>query len=164
MSYLRNKLNDPESVVFDYYVRRPKEMWNREEWVQSEDENLGDDDICASSKKTASRYESEETYDSVEELGACRLILWLPVSVVKPERVRFHRIAVLVPVPAVVGVGSVLDIENRVPEARFTVSWVLRLRLSHAAARNGVACHWQLFCPLRWDRRKVKIGRQCVGQ
>lgn len=65
---------------------------------------------------------SEDMDNSIGNLGTCRIIDWVPVSVVKPEGIRFHRIRILVSVPAVVGMGSVLDIENCVPETRFPIS------------------------------------------
>lgn len=61
----------------------------------------------------------------------------MPVPVEKPECIRFHCISVLVPVPAVVSVRSVLDIEDRMPEARFPVSRVAGLWLCHAAAKES---------------------------
>lgn len=59
----------------------------------------------------------------------------VPVSIVKPERICFHSKPILVSVPAVVSMGSILDIKDGVPKAGFSISWVLGLRLCHAAAK-----------------------------
>jgi hypothetical protein len=57
----------------------------------------------------------------------------VPVPVGEPDGVRGHGAPVLVPVPGVVRVRPVLDVQDRVPEARLPERRVARLRLRHAA-------------------------------
>lgn len=56
-----------------------------------------------------------------------------PVSIVEPSRIRHGGFAILVPMPRVESVGAILQLENRVSEARLPKRRVTRLRLHEAA-------------------------------
>lgn len=107
------------------------------------------------SHQNNSKQTKEKKYtNQLRCLGTRRIIHRVPVSVVKPERIGFHRVVVLVPVPAVVGMGSVLDVEYRVPEARFPISRVFRLWLRHAAAREFHSMSLTSDnLPLQWQKK-----------
>ena len=66
----------------------------------------------------------------------CGIIHRVPEPVGEPHGIGFHGIPVLVPVPAVVGMGPVLDVENGVTEAGLAVRRVRWLRLSHAVEQK----------------------------
>ena len=67
----------------------------------------------------------------------CWIINRMPVSVEEPHGVSFHSISILIAVPAIVSMGSVLDIENGMTKTGLAVCWVLWLWICHAAGQWG---------------------------
>lgn len=64
--------------------------------------------------------------------SSSRIINLMPESVEKPQGISFNSISILIPMPTVVGVCPVLYTECCVPEARLSISRVLRLWLRQA--------------------------------
>lgn len=54
-------------------------------------------------------------------MAARGIVNLMPVSVEKPHGISFHRVPILVPVPTVVCMGSVLDVENGVTKTGLAV-------------------------------------------
>ena len=82
--------------------------------------------------------ETRETKKSMSSrFRICWIINRMPVSVGEPHGVSFHSISILIAVPAIVSMGSVLDIENGVTKTGLAVCWVLWLWIRHAAGQRG---------------------------
>lgn len=74
--------------------------------------------------------------DKIDQSRSGVLIDRVIESVVEPHTISFHSIPIIVPVPSVVGMCSVLDVEDGVAEAGFSVRRVHGLRLGHAVPRD----------------------------
>jgi hypothetical protein len=68
----------------------------------------------------------------------------MPVSVVKPHGVSFHSISILIAVPAIVSMGSVLNIENGMTKTGLAVCWVFWLWIRHAARYGKIMIYLTL--------------------
>lgn len=69
-------------------------------------------------------------------LSSCGIVRRVPVSVEEPHGIGFHRVSILIAMPAVVSMSPVLDIKHCMPKARLPESRVLGLWLCHAEKQH----------------------------
>jgi len=105
-------------------------------WLRST--SLYENFITESWQKITQKWKREKLKKTMSSrFRICWIINRMPVSVEEPHGVSFHSISILIAVPAIVSMGSVLDIENGMTKTGLAVCWVLWLWICHAAGQWG---------------------------
>ena len=100
--------------------------------------------------KYHSEMETKDTKKTVSRFRICWIINRVPVSVGEPHGVSFHCISILIAVPAIVSMGSVLNIENGMTKTGLAVCWVLWLWICHTAENEAtlyltMQANWKIY-------------------